>query len=61
MLSQEVAMECRKCCGLMIEEWVADALDEAYVWRCVNCGAMMDHMIERNHLPRSEGVPAATA
>ena len=54
-------MECRKCCGLMIEEWVADALDEAYVWRCVNCGAMMDHMIERNHLPRSEGVPAATA
>jgi hypothetical protein len=45
----------------MIEEWVADALDEAYVWRCVNCGAMMDHMIERNHLPRSEAVPAATA
>jgi hypothetical protein len=54
-------MECRKCCGLMIEEWMADALDEAYVWRCVNCGAMMDQMIERNNPSRSEAVPVATA
>jgi uncharacterized Zn finger protein len=54
-------MECRKCCGLMIEEWMADELDEAYVWRCVNCGAMMDQTIQRNHPPRSEAVPVTTA
>ena len=53
-------MECRKCRGLMIEEWMADELDEAYVWRCVNCGAMMDHMIQRNHQPKKEAVPAAS-
>jgi len=33
----------------MIEEWMADALDEAYAWRCVNCGSVTDQMIERNH------------
>lgn len=53
-------MECRKCRGLMIEEWLADDLDEAYVWRCVNCGAVMDLLIERNHQHRMEVVPAAT-
>lgn len=42
-------MECRKCRGLMIEEWLADELDEAYVWRCVNCGSVMDQMIARHH------------
>ena len=52
-------MECRKCCGLMIEEWMADELDEAYVWRCVNCGAMMDQTIQRNHQPKIEAVPMA--
>jgi hypothetical protein len=53
-------MECRKCRGLMIEEWMADALDEAYVWRCLNCGAMMDQMIERHHQPGMGVVPAVT-
>lgn len=53
-------MECGKCRGLMIEEWMADELDEAYVWRCVNCGAMMDPMIQRNHQPKKEAVPAAS-
>jgi hypothetical protein len=53
-------MECRKCRGLMIEEWLADDLDEAYVWRCVNCGAVMDLMIERNHRHGMEAVPMAT-
>jgi len=33
----------------MITEWLADELDEAFVWRCVNCGALLDPMIERNH------------
>lgn len=53
-------MECRKCRGLMIEEWLADELDEAYVWRCVNCGSVMDRMIERNHQHRVGAVLTAT-
>ena len=53
-------MECRKCSGLMIEEWMADELDEAYVWRCVNCGAMTDLMILRNHERKREAVSVTT-
>ncbi len=53
-------MECRKCRGLMIEEWLADELDEAYVWRCVNCGSVMDLTIERNHQHKMEAVPTAS-
>jgi len=51
-------MECRKCHGLMVEEWLTDELDEAYVWRCVNCGACVDHTIERNR-SRGSAEPAA--
>ena len=39
---------CRKCKGLMVAEWLSDALDEAYVSKCVNCGAVTDPMIEAN-------------
>ena len=53
-------MECRKCRGLMIEEWLADELDEAYVWRCVNCGSVMDGMIARHHRYSSEPAPRAS-
>ena len=41
-------MECRKCRGLVVEEWLADELDEAYVRRCLNCGSLMDEVIQRN-------------
>lgn len=44
-------MECRKCGGLMIEEFASDLLDEAYVWHCLNCGAVTDATIERNQKP----------
>ena len=42
-------MECHRCNGFMVEEWCTDLLDEAFVWRCVNCGAMVDGVIERNN------------
>lgn len=41
-------MDCRKCRGLMVQEWWADFFEEARAWRCVNCGAVLDHMILRN-------------
>ena len=39
---------CRKCKGLMVSEWLSDALDDAYVSKCLNCGAVTDPMIEAN-------------
>ena len=41
-------MECRKCHGFMVEEWVSDYLPEEFAWRCVNCGLIVDTTISRN-------------
>jgi uncharacterized Zn finger protein len=41
-------MECSKCSGLVIKEWMCDEIDEAYVWRCLNCGSLTDEIIQRN-------------
>jgi hypothetical protein len=41
-------MRCPKCKGLMVEDWVSDSLLKAFVWRCLNCGLMMDQGIARN-------------
>lgn len=41
-------MGCHKCKGLMVTEWVRDLFPEPYVWRCVNCGLLMDTTITRN-------------
>lgn len=42
-------MTCRKCKGLMVTEWVCEFLQEnAYVWRCVNCGAIVDPAIRKD-------------
>ncbi len=42
-------MECRKCNGFMVEEWVPDfSPEEAATWRCVNCGLIVDPTISRN-------------
>lgn len=41
-------MECRKCRGLMVQEWLPDFFEETPAWRCLNCGAMLDRMILRN-------------
>jgi hypothetical protein len=39
---------CRKCKGLMVAEWLCDALEDAYVSKCLNCGAVTDPLIEAN-------------
>ncbi len=45
-------MTCKKCKGLMVEEWRPDYLPESAVMRCVNCGLVLDPLIERNRLTR---------
>ncbi len=42
-------MDCPRCDGLMVREQVSDFFDEVNAWRCVNCGAMVDRLILRNH------------
>ena len=41
-------MPCRRSKGLMVPEWCSARLVEAYIMRCVNCGALTDPTIERN-------------
>lgn len=42
-------MTCRKCRGLMVSEWICEFLEkDAYVWRCVNCGAIVDPAIRKD-------------
>jgi hypothetical protein len=39
-------MACRRCKGLMVEEWHFDLMLEHSFWRCVNCGAVVDPTIQ---------------
>lgn len=41
-------MTCHKCHGLMVQEYRADFTPEANVWRCINCGQMVDPLIAAN-------------
>jgi len=33
-------MSCRRCQGFLVKDWVSDKFEDAWVWRCVNCGAI---------------------
>ncbi len=55
-------MECRRCRGLMASEWCSELFIEAYVWRCINCGAIVDPTIERNRgISREDRLPVLAA
>jgi hypothetical protein len=41
-------MTCGRCKGLMVDEWRPDFSPETFVWRCINCGSVVDPLIERN-------------
>ncbi len=52
-------MECRRCKGLMVQDWISDLLDEAPVFRCVNCGAIVFlTLIRSQSLTAPEKLPA---
>lgn len=42
-------MECPKCSGLMYMERLTDFFVIFNVWKCINCGALMDKTIIENH------------
>lgn len=43
-------MACRRCNGFMVEEWHSDIMLEHSLWRCVNCGAIVDPFLQ-SHPP----------
>lgn len=49
-------MCCHRCAGLLVEEWLYDKLGETHflpAWRCVNCGAVEDQVIQTNQRKES--------
>jgi hypothetical protein len=50
-------MTCQKCKGLMIVESRPDYSTAGTVLRCINCGLVLDPLIEQNRLARSRSTP----
>ena len=53
----DVAMECQRCMGFMMEEVFEDALDDTGAvnfpgWRCITCGEILDPTILKNRVGR---------
>jgi hypothetical protein len=36
----------------MVDEWRPDFSPETFVWRCINCGSIVDPLIEQNRRTR---------
>jgi hypothetical protein len=52
-------MTCRKCRGLMVEEWRPEFSPGSITFRCINCGLVLDPLIEQNRLTRLPANPPA--
>jgi len=50
-------MTCQKCKGLMIAESRPDYSGDGTVLRCINCGLVLDPLIQENRLSRSRPRP----
>ena len=51
-------MTCQKCKGLMIAESRPDYSTDGAVLRCINCGLVLDPLIEQNRLARTRATHA---
>jgi hypothetical protein len=51
-------MTCKKCKGLMIAESRPEYSTDGTVLRCVNCGLVLDPLIEQNRLARTRSTPS---
>ncbi|MGQ0696552.1 MAG: hypothetical protein ACT4OL_13405 [Nitrospiraceae bacterium] len=45
-------MTCQKCKGLMIEERRPELSPDTIVHRCINCGLLLDPLIQQNRSNR---------
>ncbi len=53
-------MNCPKCKGLMYLERLSDYFLTFHAWKCVNCGAIMDHTILRNRRKSADSLSGMT-
>ena len=51
-------MTCQKCKGLMIVESRPEYATDGTVLRCINCGLVLDPLIEQNRLARGRSTPS---
>jgi translation elongation factor EF-4 len=59
-------MRCSRCHGLMLNDHLLDMEGEfeemwAQTWRCTNCGALHDAVIEQNRLAREANLSVPTS
>lgn len=54
-------MKCPKCDGLMYGEKLSDFFVTFHVWKCINCGALMDETILDNYRKSLSNEMAASA
>lgn len=48
-------MPCQKCKGLMIKERQPELSPGTIVHRCINCGLVLDPLIQQNRSNRTRG------
>jgi hypothetical protein len=58
----EVLMQCRRCQGLMVEDYYIDMEDDQgthwlRAWRCMSCGEVIDPGILQRRLVRESKLP----
>jgi transcription elongation factor Elf1 len=51
-------MTCQKCKGLMIVESRPEYSVEVTVLRCINCGLVLDPLIQQNRTGRGRSTPS---
>jgi hypothetical protein len=51
-------MTCQKCKGLMIAESRPDFSPDGTVMRCINCGLVLDPLIQHNRSMKIHAKPA---
>ncbi|HKR80325.1 MAG TPA: hypothetical protein VJR69_11540 [Nitrospira sp.] len=51
-------MTCQKCKGLMIAESRPDYATAGTVLRCINCGLVLDPLIQQNRSTRTRTTPS---
>ena len=52
-------MTCKKCKGLMIAESRPEYSADGTVLRCINCGLVLDPLIEQNRLAKTRSTSAS--
>jgi len=51
-------MTCQKCKGLMIAESRPDLSADGAVLRCINCGLVLDPLIQQNRVMKIHAKPS---